>query len=419
MSSFPEDVPAPSPAGPIVSASLQEVAQAQIALSGGSARREAAWTLGAGLLIAMVAATMLIFPPPGFWGAFWGGDILDAQMPIYAEIDHALRHGEFPVLSLSSWVCGNLAGEYQYSIFCLPHLLILLIAFRLPTLASTAALIVVIYAAITAAGAFRLGRHYGLAVPLALITALVATLNGYGFCMGIRWWPPSLVSFAWLPWTWWALSIAVERPNGLRRFVPAGIFLYFLLAVGWPFTVLMAVVVTAWLCLKTGSAWRPRKLWPTVAAWLVGLALAAPAIGPLLEYYPYTLRPAALASIGTEAVATDAAGTYLFSMPFSALPGTILPLTLADWHWWGPPPPRPAYEMYCGLVPAVALFAGVLKFRTKFLRQYRWEFGLLVAVTLLCHYGATGTFRCPFRWLPLFHLLLGLLGALARAALAS
>jgi len=62
-----------------------------------------------------------------------------------------------------------LAGEYQYGVFSLVHLLIVFIAFRLPSLAYTAAAIVLIYAAITAAGAFRLGRHYGLAVPVALI----------------------------------------------------------------------------------------------------------------------------------------------------------------------------------------------------------------------------------------------------------
>ena len=35
-----------------------------------------------------------------------------------------------------------------------------------------------------------------------------------------------------------------------------------------------------------------------------------------------------------------------------------------------------------------------------FVRQYRWELGLLVVVAMLAHFGAMGKFRWAFRWLP-------------------
>jgi hypothetical protein len=366
-------------------------------------RREIGWTLAAGLLVAAVAGAMLVFSPPGFRGGSWGIDFVSTFMPVYADVDRAVRNYELPLLSPYSWVGGNLAGEYEHGVFSAAHLLIVFVAFRIgASLSSSAAWIVVFYAAITGAGGFRLGRRYGLVVPLAMIVALAATLNGYGFHTGARSWPPAVASFAWLPWTWWGLSIAIDQQYGWRRFLPAGVFLYLLLAAGWPFTDLMAVVVTAWLCLKSGALSAPTRAWPVVAAWLLGAALASPAIVSLLQYYPATARAAA-----------GSIRTYVCAMPFSAVFGTMFPSTVADWTWWGGATARPAYEAYCGLVPAVALLVGTLRYRSAFLRQFCWEFGLLAVATALCHWGAMGTFRAPFRWLPLFHLMVGLLGALA------
>jgi hypothetical protein len=100
MRSFPEETPASPPADSAVTDQLQEGSLRGGALWAGSVLREAALTLVAGLLTAVV-----------------------------------------------------------------------LIAFCLPSLSATAAAVVLIYAAITAAGAFRLGR-YCLVVPMALIVGL-------------------------------------------------------------------------------------------------------------------------------------------------------------------------------------------------------------------------------------------------------
>ena len=364
-----------------------------------SVLRDVLWTLAAGLLTAALAAVMISCLP----NAFWRDDFQAEYLPGCADIDRALREGSFPLLSPYCWFGGDLAGKYGFGIFSVVHLLVIFVVFHLGlSLAQTAIAIVLTYVVITAGGAFRLGRHYGLTIPTALIVCLAATLNGWSYYWGARSWTCAFSGCAWLPWAWWTLAIAVDDRYGVRRFLPAGIFLYLLLAAGWPYGVLMAAVVTIWLFARTSGLWHPLKSWPVVAAWALGLALAAPALLTFLEFYSHTVR-----------AAHPPGDSSLWSVPFFAMPGMIFPSSVAAWRGWGSNLGlRPSYELYCGLVPGVAVLAGLIRYRMAFVRQYRWELGLLVVVALLCHFGAVGTFRYAFRWLPLFHLLIGLLGAL-------
>jgi len=48
---------------------------------------------------------------------YWNDDFELSILPVCADMARAWNHGEFPLLSPYSWICGNLAGEFQYGVF--------------------------------------------------------------------------------------------------------------------------------------------------------------------------------------------------------------------------------------------------------------------------------------------------------------
>ena len=135
--------------------------------------------------------------------------------------------------------------------------------------------------AVMAAGAFLLARRRRLPTALATVVALVAALNGWMIGWGATDWFGALAAEAWLPWCWWAFETAMwprPRPEESRlrarlRFLLPAPFVYLLLTGGFPYTVLMLALVSAW-------SWRRVRLrgWETCArsgrwsaGWVLGI----------------------------------------------------------------------------------------------------------------------------------------------------
>ena len=147
---------------------------------------ELAWTLAAVLLVLATGGVILLV----VWlsgGTACLDDFQQEWLPGYLDMNRALREGSFPLLSLSSWFGGDLAGEYQFGVFSLAHLAIVFFVFQLGlSLSGTATALILVYAAILSSGAFRLGRRLGLTVPNAMMMCLAATLNGWIFYWGAQ-----------------------------------------------------------------------------------------------------------------------------------------------------------------------------------------------------------------------------------------
>lgn len=374
-----------------------------------SVMAEVARTIAAALLAVVVSIATMAFVSH-FGRTWWMDDFKSQYLPAYMDMARAMREGSFPLLSTGSWFGGDFAGEYQYGIFSIVHLAIVFGAFQLNLgLQDTATVLIVVYQAILAAGSFRLARRLGLATPNAMVACLAATLNGYLLFWGSWDWFNTLSSFAWLPWAWWAMLLSLDSRYGLRRLLPASVMLYLLLAAGQPFTVLMAALVTALILIRN---WQPLRgrVWPLPVAWGLGLALAAPAILGLLEYHSFTTRSSRWALIDPK-----------WAVPPSAFGGLLHPQMPAKWDNFAGYFPtdagqggfRNSCELFGGLVPCMALLAALLKWRRRFADEYRWELLFLSLLAFLCCCGAVGAFRFAFRWLPLFHLQLGLLGGFA------
>jgi len=361
--------------------------------------RETALTIAAALVVALFCGVLLLWDP----GFFWIDDAQSGALPGYSEMARAWRSGEVPLLNRTSWHAGAIAGEFPSGVFSPSLALSILLVFALDLpLPLTAAALSIVHLAILAAGAFRLARQRGLSGDLALLVTLVTSLNGWIIFWGARNWGVCLFSFAWVPWVWWALEYGRQARHGWLRFVPAGLFLFLLITAGWPFTVLMAALLSGWVMVQ---AWAERRrlldLWPTVAAWAIGMGLSAPAWMMFLEYAPTTARIQASAGLRTSA----------WSVPYEALPGLVLPNVTTLWYVFDTIKLHVSTELAGGLVPVVVLGACLWYGGRACFRALRWQWALCGLLFVLATSPSIGNFRYSFRWLPLFFLALGLLAA--------
>ena len=387
-----------------------------------------------GATIAAVAvilfSTLLLAHNPRI---FWNDDYEISVLPVFADMARAWNHGEFPLLSPFSWVCGNLAGEFQYGVFSICINALIVCIWKLPlTFSQHAAAVSIAHLAVLSAGAFMLARGRQLSTPLSIFVALVGSLNGWIICWGASDWFGALGAFTWLPWAWWAAERAVNPMRSSWRFLWPAPFIYLLITGGFPYTVLMLGLVLAWLALRTmfqaraidnvsptrtrpnGSARsvnrpylnRPARIWPLCVGVILGLGLAAPAWLALLDYVHGSARQS-----------LDPSAHWQWLIPWNAWPGLVLPSWTVNWsNFSSKMEPHRAAELACGMVAPAALLLGLVVNSRAVLKKIGWELALLLVVFILAMLPTAGVFRWSFRWLPLLHLVLALCAAEALAA---
>src|SRR5215216_6457578 len=243
-----------------------------------STRAEILGALSAGLLVVAFCLILLWHDPL----TFWNDDYELSILPVFADVARSWSAGHWPILSPYSWVCGNLAGEFQYGTFSvfINAAIILIWNFSL-TFPQQAAALSITHLFFLAIGAFLLARDRRFSIPLSIFVALVASLNGWIICWGATDWFGALGAFTWLPWAWWGAARALDSRRGKWRWVWPAPFVYLLVTGGFPYTVLMLLLLIAWLSAKT--MWeRPQSrndrstrisFRPAVLPMLIGVAL--------------------------------------------------------------------------------------------------------------------------------------------------
>ena len=354
---------------------------------------EARRTVAAALLVAAVLVAFFAIDP----GFFCKDDFQLQYLPGSREVMRAFAEGEFPLLSPDSWMCAALGGEFQFGIFSIFRMLLEAIAWILPLpLTARGAFLFIAHAAVAAAGGYRLARSYEIPVPHAMLVAIVAGLNGWILWWGTTWYP-GVASFAWLPWYW--LSLRGILRGGRWSWVGAAFSLYLLIAAGWPYSLLMAAAIAA-MCFGVALVRREwRAAFTMVAASILGLLLAAPAVLMLIEYYRATVRAPVTGAFDS-----------LWTLPAGAIFGLLAPTFTTTWEVFAGREPHAAVELAGAVVPILALAAA---WKRSFVRRYAAELLVGALVLLLMFLPAPGPFRWSFRWLPLFHLLIAVAGAAA------
>ena len=364
-----------------------------------STRSDILGALAAGIIVVSFCLILLWQNPL----IFWNDDYELSILPVFTDVARSWSTGQFPLLSPYSWVCANLPGEFQYGTFSIFVNAVVVLIWKLPlAFPQQAAALSITHLFVLAAGAFLLARDRKLFIGLSIFVALIAALNGWIICWGATDWFGALGAFTWLPWSWWALERALDRQRSRWRFVWPVPFVYLLVTGGFPYTVLMLVVLVAWLSIKLLVETKtPGAVLPMLFGAALGFGLSAPAWLAILDYVHGSARELQSSS-----------AHWQWIVPWRALPGLLLPCWTVNWADFGTHYlPHTGTELACGLVAPSALIAG-FAWRPRFIvRQIKWELLLLLVLLALCMFPTAGLFRWSFRWLPFFHLVLAICAA--------
>src|SRR3984893_3760339 len=141
-----------------------------------SLRSEVFGTIFAGLIVVVFCLILLCHNPL----VFWNDDYELSILPVFADVARSWSEGQFPSLSPYSWVCGNLAGEFQYGTFSIFVNAAVVLIWKLPlTFPQQAAALSMAHLFVPAAGGFVLARDRKLSIALSVFVALIAALNGW------------------------------------------------------------------------------------------------------------------------------------------------------------------------------------------------------------------------------------------------
>src|SRR5438132_1477595 len=364
-----------------------------------STRSEIPGAVTAGLIVVFFCLLLLWHDPL----VFWNDDYELSVLPVFADIARSWSEGHWPILSPYSWVCGNLAGEFQYGTFSLFINAAVILIWKFPlTFSQQAAALSIAHLFVLAVGAFLLVRDRRLSIPLSIFVALVASLSGWIICWGATDWFGALGAFTWLPWAWWGAERALDPRRTKWRFLWPAPFVYLLVTGGFPYTVLMLLLLIAWLSIKSLVQTRGiRSILPMLFGVALGFGLSAPAWLAILDLVQGSARELQSAS-----------AHWQWLVPPAALPGLVLPSWTVNWTDFSSRLVlHPGTELACGLVAPVALIAGFARRGRTLVRQIKWELILLVLVLVLAMLPTAGLFRWSFRWLPFVHLVLAICAA--------
>jgi hypothetical protein len=364
-----------------------------------STRSEILGATTAGLVVFFFCLILLWHDPL----VFWNDDYELSVLPVFADMARSWSEGHWPILSPYSWVCGNLAGEFQYGTFSLFVNAAVIFIWKIPlTFPQQAAALSITHLFVLAIGAFLLARDRKLSVPLSIFVALVASLSGWIICWGATDWFGALGAFTWLPWAWWGAERALDPRRTKSRFLWPAPFVYLLVSGGFPYTVLMLLLLIAWLSIKALVQTRGiLGLLPMIFGVALGFGLSAPAWLAILDLVQGSAREL-----------QPATAHWQWLVPPAALPGLILPSWTVNWTDFSSRlVPHTAVELACGLVAPAALIAGFIWRGRTLIPRIKWELILLLVVLLLCMIPTAGLFRWSFRWLPFFHLILAICAA--------
>src|SRR5438477_8957335 len=120
-----------------------------------SLRSDILGAISAGLVVVAFGFVLLWHDPL----VFWNDDYELSILPVFADVARSWSEGHLPLLSPYSWVCGNLAGEFQYGTFSVFVNAVVVLIWKFPlTFPQQAAALSIAHLFVFAAGAFLLSR---------------------------------------------------------------------------------------------------------------------------------------------------------------------------------------------------------------------------------------------------------------------
>jgi len=352
------------------------------------------------VLAAVVGAVLMALPLLHDPAAYFRDDMETYFVPTLVAVGRTIwATGEVPLLTLHTWLGGNLAGEFQYGLF---NPILLLLYACLPVFATqdaAAAFLVIALGAVLASGAFALGRALRLDVPLAHTLAAAIAGNGFLCLWFAASWFPGFSSSAFMVWAMAFLILAPRRPGA---FVAAASAVFLMATSGWPHAVIALGVFTAvWIVIQLRDA-KWREAVDIGGAALLGLGAAAVAIGPFLGVIAMADRAAVVGNNGL--LVANLRDVLSLSNPLHfgvfQLFGSRAQLVIA-----------PLFYVAWFILP-LAAFIDWAKIRWAEPRIATWA--ILAGLMLIATQGPSQALwmRYPIKFLPYFHIAILVLALL-------
>ena len=215
---------------------------------------------------------------------FWNDDYELSILPVFADVARSWSEGHLPLLSPYSWVCGNLAGEFQYGTFSVFVNAAVVLIWKFPlSFPQQAAALSMTHLFVLGMGGYLLARGRNLSAPLALDGRARDCAQRVDHLLG----RDGLVRRAR---RLRLVSLGVVGDGARARFTPRPLAISLAGAVclparagGFPYTVLMLALLAAWLALKSlGRNQKriidlaaPDRTGPRIRSFVAGVAGAA------------------------------------------------------------------------------------------------------------------------------------------------
>src|SRR5713226_1223777 len=128
-------------------------------------RLDAIGAFASGLLV-LAFCLLLLWRNPL---VFWNDDYELSILPVFADVARSWSEGHLPLLSPYSWVCSNLAGEFQYGTFSIFINAAVVGIWKFPlTFPQQAAALSITHLSVLAIGAFLLARNRRFSIALSI-----------------------------------------------------------------------------------------------------------------------------------------------------------------------------------------------------------------------------------------------------------
>src|SRR6202035_5706713 len=136
-------------------------------------RSEILGAIFAGLIVVFFCLLLLGHDPL----VFWNDDYELSILPVFADVARSWSEGHLPLLSPYSWVCGNLAGEFQYGTFSVFVNAAVVLIWKFPlSFPQQAAALSITHLFVLGMGGYVLARDRKFSFPVSIFVALVAAL---------------------------------------------------------------------------------------------------------------------------------------------------------------------------------------------------------------------------------------------------
>jgi hypothetical protein len=368
--------------------------------------------------IALIAVLWIVFfwrflcLPPG--EAAGGYDLADMFVPWLTYFSSAVEEGHLPLWNPHLFSGVPFAANPQTGVFYPPYWLALVLP-----VTTALNLIVALHVLVAGIGMYAWLRAEGASQRGALVSGIVFQFSGYFFARMLAGHVGVITTHAWLPFSLWALSMAVERDSwkaGLAGGVPVAMSI---LAGHTASFVWVALVLTAYAVYAAWERWKEDRSWsaaarPTIPLALMliaGLALSLLQVLPTIELVLNSTR--------------EAAPSYGFASKHSWPPGYLVTLVAPGFFggpggtaYWGEGYFH-EFVYYIGVLP---LMLALLALRVR--HRLVPFLGVLGLAGLLVAFGGYGSVHSLlYRFLPIIRLMrvparAGFLFVVAAAALA-